>query len=261
MPGTREVLIDVYPESAFRHLECDALVCIDVIDATTAMVTGAHQGRQVLPVTTPHEALALKPRLAPAPLLSFPQEAGAVTTGQPIGLAALAGLDENERALIVAGSPGVRLVLNASAAAAVYVACFRNMTGTAAALASVPGKVVLIAAGVEGESRCEDEMAAVRIARLLIARGFQPGDNSTSDLIARWADADLMLARYGKSVEDLRRSGRNEDVEFILNQIDDLAVACRYAQGEVIGLESAVAARPASTGLAVAAHRRAEVTL
>jgi phosphosulfolactate phosphohydrolase-like enzyme len=259
MREAREVSIDTFPESAFRHLECDALVCIDVVEATTAMVTGALQGRPVLPVNTLGEALALKSQLVPTPLLSFTHEPGGTARTLPIGLAALARLDDKARPLIVAGSSGARLVLNACAAPAVYVACFRNLTATAAALASAHDNVVIVAAGELGESRCEDEMAAVRIACSLLERGFRVTDHSTQDLIGRWGAADLTLARYGKSVEDLRRSGRQEDVEFLLAHVDDVAFPCRYTGGEPDRLRGVIAARSTTAPPAVA-RQRSEVS-
>lgn len=256
-----EVSIDTYPESAFRHLECDALVCIDVIEATTLMVTAAHQGRSVMLAPSAEDALALRPQLSPTPLLSFPREVGTPTRALPMGLAALARLDDRSQPLIVAGSPGARLVLNAGTAPAVYVACFRNLTATAAALAAVAGKVVLIVAGEEGESRCEDEMAAARIARFLIERGCRPADNATTDAVGRWGDVDLMLVRYGKSVEDLRVAGRNDDLEFILSHVDDLDFVCRFAQGEVRLLERPGTNRATDTAAQSATRRSTEVAL
>ena len=39
VPNSRTVTIDAFPESAFRHLGREAIVCIDVIRTTTTLVS------------------------------------------------------------------------------------------------------------------------------------------------------------------------------------------------------------------------------
>lgn len=58
MPPRRTVLIDAFPDSAFRHRE-RAVACIDVMLATTTLVTAAGQGRRTLVASSPEELAAV----------------------------------------------------------------------------------------------------------------------------------------------------------------------------------------------------------
>jgi hypothetical protein len=89
-------------------------------------------------------------------------------------------------------------------------------------------------------------MAAARLAERLLRHGFAPADRRTDDLVRRWAGADLALLRWGNSADHLRRTGQQEDLEFIVQHVDDLGFACSYRDGEVrAAREPEPARRPA----------------
>lgn len=238
MSAKRTVRIDAYPDSAFRYLERDAIVCIDVMTASTMMVTAAAQGRSAFPAADTEEALALAACMTDPLLAVESQGPEHVYFEMKNSPAALAHRHDVQRPLVLVGAAGTQLMINTSGARNVYVACFRNLSVTAEYLGAHHSQVVLLAAGHGSQFRCEDEMAAARIARRLMDLGFECEDNATADLVSRWAEADLALAALGKSVADLRRWGRSEDADFILSHLDDLQTVCRYEEGAVRSVEA-----------------------
>jgi phosphosulfolactate phosphohydrolase-like enzyme len=236
--GTRRVKVDALPDSAFRYLEFDAIVCIDVIVASTTVVTSVAQGRRTFPARSVEEAKAL------ADLLTDPVLAGDVAGKQPDGFelgsgpAGVARRSDVHRPLVLVSAPGTQLIINSGGGPSVYVASFRNISATVDVVASRHHRVAVLGAGYGGEFRCEDQMAAAWITHRLMERGFESDDINTSDLVKRWAEADISLAGWGKSAEYLRRLGQREDLDFVLNRVDDLGLVCRYEDGEVRALDA-----------------------
>ena len=234
MNGDRTFKIDAFADSAFRYLDRDAIVCVDIITSTTTIVSAVAQDRRVFAAADLDTALTQGYRIAGAAL------AGEVNGEVPLGFALGAGPTEvcglAPGRPVVLLSPGTRLLVNAASGRAAYVASFRNLSATAAHLAASYERVVILGAGVGGEFRCEDQMAAAMIGRVLAAYGFEPEDVATSDLVARWSGIETELIRYGKSAAELRRSGREADLEYICSHFDDLKLVCRMNHGEVIGL-------------------------
>jgi len=236
--ATGTIKVDAFPESASRYLEHDAIVCIDIILATTTLVTAVAQGRRAYPVRTEDDARGM------AGLLVDPLLAGDVAGRRPEGFdvwsgpAVLARRADIGRPLVLFSAPGTPLILASAGGPSVYLACFRNLSATAGAVvASGHERIAVLGAGYGGEFRCEDQMASAWLARSLMQRGFEPADHATADMAKCWADADLSLAGWGKSAEYLRRLGQREDLEFVLSRLDDLELACRYEQGEVRAVE------------------------
>lgn len=223
--------IDAFPESAFRYIDREAIVCIDVINSTTTVVSAVAQERRVLPVSDHDEAQSLRRQMPWAVLAGG--FAGAMPPGfeLPDSPSALADLDPL-RPLILAGA-GISLLTNSARASNVYVACFRNASATAAHIARTHSSAIILGAGAGGEFRCEDQMAAAMIGRVLTAHGFDPEDRATADVVARWGRTEPSLARYGKSAAELLRTRRAADLDFVVSHFDDLQLVCRYSAGEV----------------------------
>lgn len=125
--------------------------------------------------------------------------------------------------------------MNASRAPAVYVACLRNMSATAQWLAERHNRVALVGAGYGGDVRYEDQMVAAWIAGMLIDRGFEAEGPQTLREVQRWAGVDVSVASLSRGAEQLRRLGRDADLEFVLSRVDDLDITCRYVAGELRG--------------------------
>jgi 2-phosphosulfolactate phosphatase len=265
MLGKRTVKIDAFPEAAFRYLRYDAIVCIDVIRATTTAVTAVAQGRRVFPKASVEDAFVTAERLED-PLL-----AGEIKEVLPEGFemqhspASLARRVDVHRPMVLVSSSGTHLIVNSSPlgsedAPDVYLACLRNMTATAEALATRHERVALLGAGTKGEFRCEDQMGAAWIAAKLLARGFEPEDDSTGQLVERWSHADVTLIAWGNSADYLRRTNQLDDLEFVMQHVDDLDLVCRYERGEVMRVGSDRGPVAEGTGAKPAAPGRLAVT-
>jgi phosphosulfolactate phosphohydrolase-like enzyme len=227
----RTLTIDSFPDSAFRNLEADAIVCVDVMLTTTLLVTAVAQGRRTLLAATEDEARRLAAGLPCACLAGGREDGPKGDFDLPDSPTALLR-QPLASPLVVFAPPGTELIANAADAATVLVASFRNLTATAERLFDCE-EVALLGAGCREEFRCEDQMATAWIGQRLLAAGFEPGDRRTAALIQRWAGIDPALAGWGNSAEALRRAGRTEDLEFVLGHVDDVDVACRYRDGEL----------------------------
>jgi 2-phosphosulfolactate phosphatase len=216
------VIIDCFPESAPRYRETHAIVVIDVIRATTTATTAVSLGRRVFPCQTTDEAFVLASRLPGAILI------GELGGNMPYGFemtnspAQVAERRDVHRPMILVSSSGTQLLLGAVGSEAVYVGCFRNLSAVAGYIAGKHPRVALIGAGTRGQFRREDQMGCAWIAERLLAAGYEPESPETREYVTRWSGVSPEEVRGGRSAEYLRRSGQEQDLEFVLGHIDDL---------------------------------------
>jgi phosphosulfolactate phosphohydrolase-like enzyme len=222
----KRVTIDSSPAAAFRHLDADAIVCVDVMLSATTLVTAVRQGRRAFVAATEAAARGLAATLPGACLM------GAADGARPDSPASLER-EPRERPLVLWSPQGTELIVNAGPCRKVLVASFRNLSATADHLADCHD-VAVLGAGCREEFSCEDQMAAAAIAARLTTHGFEPADRHTGALLRRWAGIDLALAGWGNSAEGLRREGAAEDLEYVLRHVDDVSVACEFRRGEVV---------------------------
>jgi len=232
------VVIDAFPDSAFRHRDDAAVACIDVMLATTTLATAAAQGRSVAVAASADELRALASGLDDPVLAGSLPDVPAAAFEAKDGPCALLRLRPTGRPVVLASAPGTELVANAAAAGPVLVACFRNLSATARGLAR-HGRVALLAAGWHEEVSCEDQMAAAWIAARLLDAGFEAGDRHTADVVRRWSGIAPALAGWGNSAAQLRREGRDEEVDFVLSHVDDLDRPC-WCEGRRVVQDEAV---------------------
>ena len=233
----RTVVIDAFPDSAFRHRERDAVACIDVMLATTTLVTAAAEGRRTFVAAGLDEARSLAGRLGDALVAGGLDSGTAGTFEVADGPCALTRRGESGRPLVLASPPGTELIANAAGTPAVFVASFRNLTATADALARYD-RVALLAAGCREEFSCEDQMAAAWIAERLLGHGFVPEDPRTADIVRRWSGIPASLAGWGNSAAQLRRAGRGDEVDFVIGHLDDVSCSLVF-QGREVRAEAA----------------------
>jgi len=269
MSTTPQVTANFFPESAFRYLDHDAIVCVDVLTTTTTLVTAVAEGWRVVlggtakasilkasnPITVgdaAEEGTVKKwpPRQWPGRPRSTPELARFDCPDSPVAVLARG---DRDRPLQLASGVGLDLISNAYTGPSVYIASLRNMTATAAHVARAHRRVAVLGACTAGVLLCEDQIAVSRIAASLCEHGFEPGESGVSELIRRWSTAEISLGRLGASAEQLRRHGRQADVDFAFTHVDDLDLICRVEQGEIVSVERAAAvprriagARPAS---------------
>ena len=233
---TPTVAIDSLPEAALRYGRGWAVVCVDVIRATTTAVTAAARGRPCYPVPTLDAATAV------AAVLDRPLLCGELGGNMPYGFdltnspARVDALEDDGRPLVLLSSSGTQLVHNAarSGADAVYLACLRNFGATAAHLAALHPWVAVVGAGTRGEFREEDQRCCALVAAALVAGGHQPADELTRATLARWHRAPVTGWLESRSVDYLRKSGQLADLEFILAHRNDLAMVFTVEDGAVV---------------------------
>jgi len=231
--SAKTVTIDCFPERAKHYRHADAIVAIDVIRATTTVVTAAVLGRTCFVASTTDEAFTLADRLRD-PLL-----VGEVGGDMPDGFdlhnspAAIATRTDIHRPMILVSTSGTRLIVESEGAKAVYVACLRNLTAQVAHLAAHHSMVVLLGAGSRGEFRDEDQLCCAWIAQELVRAGYTPTDDTTRAVIERWDGAPVDAIERGASGAYLRRTGQQHDLEFITAHIDDLTAVYRSSRGRI----------------------------
>ena len=243
----KSVVIDCLPETVRRYSSDWAVVAVDVIRATTTAVTAAVSGRRCFPVPTVEAALAL------ARKLNHPVLAGESGGTMPAAFemnnspADLVLRTDRHRPLVLVSTSGTKLIHHAADGRAVYLACFRNYSAVADHLAGRHPRVAVIGAGRRDEFREEDQMCCAWIAARLMARGYQPGNPETGELVRRWENAPPKACLMSRSVDYLLRSGQLKDLDFILNHIDDLRCVFAVEAGEVRMIQT----EPASSSIAM----------
>lgn len=242
------VVIDAFPDSPFRRRGSEAIACIDVMLTTTTLVSAAAEGRRAFVAAGAEEMGTLLERFPDAIVAGRPEGSLRGEPVSPDGPCSLARMSADKRPLVLVSAPGTSLIVNATeGAGTVFLACFRNLTATAAALASY-NRVALLAAGCREEFSCEDQMAAAWIAERLLDLGFAAEDRITADMVRRWTGIAPALAGWGNSAAELRRQGRNEEVDFVIAHVDDLDRACLCEGREVLFARGPVEAAASGGG-------------
>ncbi len=227
MAAGRTVVIDAFPHRVARHADAQVVVCVDVMLSTTTLVTAAAHGRRAIVAASVDEARVRAEAIERVLLAGDEPGAGCSLPDSPV---AVESLPEDGRPLMLLSPPGTELIRRAATCRSVFVACFRNLAATAATVAEATGPVAILAAGCREEFSCEDQMAAAWIAAPLLERGFTPADRRTAELVRRWKGIEPGLAALGNSAVELRRAGRDADVEFVLGHVDDLDLPCRCSR-------------------------------
>lgn len=228
------VVIDCFPESAERYRDRYAIVVVDVIRATTVATTALSLGRRVFPAKTADDASVIAAKLT-APLM-----VGELGGNMPFGFdltnspAQIARRNDVHRPMVLVSSSGTQLLLNAAGSEAVYVACLRNASAVARCLDGRHERIAVLGAGTRGQFRREDQMGCAWVAEKLLAAGYRAETPQTSELVARWHEADVQKIRGGRSAAYLERSGQQEDLEFVLAHVDDLDTVPSLVNGELV---------------------------
>jgi 2-phosphosulfolactate phosphatase len=232
----KKVSICCFTDGLREYANGPALVAIDVIRATTTVVTAVAMGRECHVAPTLEAAIETAARLPNALLageLGGDMPEGFEMTNSP---AHLASRSDNTRPLVLLSSTGTRLMHEIRDSDSAYVACLRNCSATIDYLADNHDAVVLIGAGTRGEFREEDQMCCAWIADGLIEAGFVPDDSTTRCMVERWRGSSHDAFVISRSVEYLRRSGQLRDLEFILNHVNDIDFACKVSANQVASL-------------------------
>jgi 2-phosphosulfolactate phosphatase len=216
------VIIDCFPSSAGRYVRTHAIIAVDVIRATTTMVTAVEAGWRCFPAANLDEAMRLRDKL-PGCLL-----AGELGGNMPDGFelnnspAEIAIRRDRDRPMVLLSTSGTELLCRARPAESAYAACFRNFKAAALHAGVRHERIAVLGAGSREEFREEDQMCCAWIAEQLIADGFVAESQATLELVERWSGIPAEGCMVSKSADYLLRSGQTEDLDFILSHVNDL---------------------------------------
>jgi 2-phosphosulfolactate phosphatase len=198
--------------------------------AATAVVLG----RRCYPAATIDAAVKI------AETLDHPLLAGELGGNTPYGFdldnspAALAERSDTSRPLVLVSTTGTQLICEAAqVASVVYAASLRNYSAQAAHLMSGVGRVEIVGAGSRGEFREEDQLCSAWIAEKLLEAGFEP-EGATRSIIERWRGASVTEILTGNSARFLRSTGRERDLDFIVEHVDDAEGVFEFAGGQIL---------------------------
>ena len=186
---------------AGRDLRGHCAVVIDVLRATTSMVTACEAGcSRIVPVDSPDNA---RGHAAEGVLLAG-EQGGEAIAGFHLGNsprdftpAAVRG-----RTIVLTTTNGTRALLAVSAAEAVGVAALVNVDAAAEWAAATHERVTVVCAGDRGELSLEDLVCAGLLVERLIGRA--PGALVTDAALAARAAGEV----YGKDLDRLREDSR-----------------------------------------------------
>lgn len=244
---TLKCVIDCFPEAATRYKDDHAIIAIDVIRATTTATTAISLKRKVHVVQTTDEAFVLAEQLKEAILageLGGNVPYGFDMTNSPVLIAALSSIALGKFAspikeIILLSSSGTQLILNSMGSQQVYLACLRNFTAVAEYASKRHKNIAIIGAGTRGVFRREDQMGCAWTAEKLLEMGFEPENDDTEELVRKWSSKQPDSIREGSSADYLRRTGQIYDLEFIINNIDDLKLVPVLRDRTVVDVEQA----------------------
>src|SRR5687768_5970377 len=158
------VVIDCLPENVARYRSGYAVVAVDVIRATTTLVTAAARGRRCYVADSIENARACAARLDSALLVG--ELPGDIPPGFHLSNspAAMDARTDVERPMVLVSSSGTRLLCRARDCEAVYVGCLRNYQAVARHIDGRHERIAVIGAGTHGEFREEDQICCAWIA-------------------------------------------------------------------------------------------------
>ncbi len=240
----RRVVIDYLPESVCRYRPGWAVVVVDVIRATTTAITAVVSGRRCFPAPSVEAARSLA-RYIDTPLLAG-ESSGELLPGFEMdnSPAQMASRSDTYRPLVLVSSSGTRAIHEAIGCEAVYLGCYRNYSALPGYLSIRHPRVAVVGAGSKGEFREEDQICCAWIAAGLMRKGYLAENRQTQTVADRWRDATPDACLCSRSVDFLKRTGRLNDLDFILAHIDDLQAVFAVRHGEVKMLAADRALQP-----------------
>ena len=195
--------VDVIPtakEASMQNVGSDTAVVIDVLRATSVMVTALNNGAaKIIPVLTPEEAFEVK-STSPEVLLGGERLAEKIDGfdfgNSPLSYSAdyVAG-----KTIVMTTTNGTRAILNSASAKHRYIACFLNARQVARQLREHQ-HIVFICSGADDSFTLEDALCAGYIIYLM--KQDDPG-------LAMSDFALAMMSMYSAAAFDVRSIAAN----------------------------------------------------
>lgn len=213
--------IDIIPtakDACPKNVGGDTAVIIDVLRATTVMVTALNSGAsKIIPVLSPEEALCIKADHKNV-LLGGERKAELIA-GFDLGNSPLSYTPEvvAGKTIVMTTTNGTRAILNSHSAQHRYVACFLNAAQIARQLMNHQ-HIVLICSGADDHFTLEDALCAGYIVCLLkqLDTGLIMSDFATAMMsLYNSSSFDVrMVASQGRHYKVLESKGFHDDLNF-----------------------------------------------
>jgi 2-phosphosulfolactate phosphatase len=223
-----------------RQIEGRTVVVIDVLRATSVMVTALYNGaHRVLPVLTPEEGFALKKTNDPAEIILGGERNADHIPGFDFGNSPLDYTHSNvaKKTVVMTTTNGTRAIHSALTANELYVAAFLNAQAMATHL-SKHEKITLFCSGSNEAFTIEDALCAGYITHLLLKNN--PSTSCSDAALAlnqlhlSTQQNLLALASRGRHYKILKAKGHLADLEYCFEK-DILPVVCQW-KGADIGM-------------------------
>lgn len=228
-----KLVIDSTPDRGAHWAEQGYnIVAIDVLRATSTIVVALMQGAdEVIPCAEVDEAQAFRGR---GDIVLAGERKGEIIPGFDYTNSPhdLTTADLTNKRIVLTTSDGTRLITQASKAENVLVASTLNYQAIAQAILGLEGDWALIGAGSSGDFRPEDKVGCALVGRELQKdRYFEINENDTNfiNLFARNWEQHILSSL---SVEKLRKIGRDVDIDFVIDEVNNFPVKPRAIQLE-----------------------------
>ncbi len=216
--------------------EYTAVVAIDVLRATTAIITAfQHGAHKIIPVSTVEEAEDYKNR----GFMAAAERGGKIVEGFEFGNSPFSYMRPEIRGQTIAltTTNGTRAINIAAATHKVYIGAFVNLGAVIKLLTDTPEDVLLLASGWQGKFNLEDSICAGAITDALLKTGLYLSDeDSTIAAMFLYQKARQNYFGFLKASSHRRRLrslNLNEDIKYCLtpNQSDLVPV---YHEGALV---------------------------
>ncbi len=234
------VFVDVIAtarEANAQNVGTDAAIVIDVLRATSVMVTALANGAEcVIPVLTPGDALEYR-KSNPGVLLGGERNAELIE-GFDLGNSPLAYTRPivEGRQLVMTTTNGTRAILNSCSAADIYIACFLNARKVAETVMK-HSRISIVCSGADDLFTLEDALCAGYIINLMkhIDNEIRLSDQAISMLALYWqASGNIQaFASQGRHYKVLNDKGFFGDLDYCLGD-SHIAVVPKYVDGRIV---------------------------
>lgn len=231
-------------EASHYDMHGAVAVVIDVLRATTTMTVALANGaKEILAVSTPSEALALRERLGDNVLLGGERNADKIQdfdldnsprsyTSQVV----------NGKTIVMTTTNGTRAIANASSASRLFIASFLNIDATARLLATCETDIYIICSGTEGHFTLEDGICAGMLLDLTcfyrssteaLPKECNDFSHSMRALYLSTSDDVKRLASQGEHFGRLRRKGYGMDIDICFDMTKKLSLI-ECVEGKIV---------------------------
>ena len=211
-----------FPQHELRdEMKNAVVVVIDVLRATTSILEALQNGAyRIVPVSDPEQAMKLRAKYAPEPVLISGERGGLKIDGFDLGNSPVEFTEDvvSGKNVMICSTNGTKAILYASASKTVYLACFRNLQAIVDKLRSTTNDIYIVCSGKLDEFCMEDMACAGAIVEMLSAsnRDYQLSDSAKTAriLYLNYKNDLLRLMQESEHGQYLSTLGMASDLDY-----------------------------------------------